>query len=193
MTGTPQNRHLEKIEDDQSIQGISRIEDTIRNDAGRKYFVSQSIQPVLSQGYYDPATGRYVLGQPLPTTATTVSAALNTPSVTLTCPVNHVYKVIHVNGSNNTTASLWTLTYTPNGGTAIALHRSIGAATAAAAAIAPLMGYSAATQATTACPSQFAGPLYMRSGDTLNVENTNDVAGDTITISFIYEDYTLEA
>lgn len=185
--GEPMSKWLQTIEDDQNVQGIGNLDDTTRNDAGRHFFVRQDIAPAYAT--YDPITGRLNQGgTPLPTTRTAVSSALNTPTLTLTCAANRAYKVIFAGGDNNTTAASWRVVYTPFGGTAAQLLDS-GTGTTAVNVTTSLIGGSSNPSTVSNIGSSAVAGFWMRAGDTLNIENTNDQVGDTITIAIVYEEY----
>lgn len=108
--GTPQQKHLERIEVDQSIQGIEQLDDTIRNDAGRHFFVSQAIQPGIDQGWYNPQTGRYVLGVPEHLTHTIDADNTSAATSSWTVPTGRKWIIHGLFGSNNNRATGLTVT-----------------------------------------------------------------------------------
>lgn len=114
MTGTPQNKHLEKIEDDQSINGIDRVELSVRNDAGRKWFISQAITPIVETGTYDSSTGLILLkhvGMVISVEDTSQAAH------TITVPHGQIWQFLGCGGSDTSRNCLFRYEYSDDGGT----------------------------------------------------------------------------
>lgn len=189
MTGNI-NEHLKKVEDDQLINGIDTVENTVRNDAGRHYAVSQLLQPVYLQGYYDNITGRYVNGDwrqsmvPNSSWTTTSAAAL-----TLTCATGHRYRVYYAGARNATQATLVTLSGSIGGNawTNFNIEQATGATTTL-----PVIGggnqyYDGIGVAGTNAIKE----IWLNAGDTLTMTLSVYAAGNNTEHMFMFEDYTL--
>jgi len=178
------HEHLKKVEPDQSIQGIGQLDDTVRNDAGRPFFVSQEITPVLLQGVWNNATGRYSLTNPdtiYDSACTTSNASVAT--VTLTCPTGHRYIVSIVLAQNATQVSPHYLSGTIGGVT------FTGPSTATSVLITTLLG---GVSAGAASSHAISAEIVLDAGDVLNaVSSTCNVGVDVMVKTFIYKDVTL--
>lgn len=185
MTGIPQNKHLEKIEDDQSLNGINSIDDTIRNEAGRHWFVSQAIQPNMQMGYYSPTTGRFTLGGASWRDNMTCEMAFTTASAaasTLTCATGHRYEVTQAGAMNASQASTTALTITKSGSSTSALVTTSSGTT---------MQNAIGNGAGTATAVSFVGPVWLDAGDTLTLTLNTYAGGNDTEHYFMYNDYTL--
>lgn len=109
--------HLRKVEDDQALNGISRLDETQRDQDDRHYAVSQLIQPNIPMGWYNPSTGRYVLGYPGYFEPNSSYTTASQAALTLTCPTGHRYEVYYAGCRNATQASNATLSAVIGGNT----------------------------------------------------------------------------
>lgn len=178
------NGHLKKIEDDQLLNGITLLDDTRRDDAGRHWAVSQMLQPAVIQGGYSAITGRYVLGCPSWTDNMTPGAAYTTASaasMTLTCATGHRYKVYAAGAMNATQASTHTLSGTISGNTI----SSLGLSSSSTA-----MNFFLSGAGTTTGFGSIH-PIWLNAGDTLTITTNTYAAGNDTEHFFLYEDYTL--
>lgn len=191
VQGKTMSMWLKEIELDQNLRGIDSLPLTVKNEQGRLWYLSQVLNPELDQGHYDPNDGRYHNGPYVPHTATNYTSAVNNTTQTLTCPASRAYKVTAVGLMNNTTAPQFTSVYTPLGGTASTLTSMGGAGTATNSMNFCIGGVARGGPLTETAGEILNGPLWMRPGDTLAVTQTNPVAGDTISILFVYEEYVI--
>lgn len=97
-----QAKWLEKVEKDQNISGLNTLDDTLKNEAGRHWFPSQSIQPSIPVSYYDQINGYYVMGTPTTgrvyITRSEVSQAVYTFTAQFRC------RIIYLSHRNDTRA-----------------------------------------------------------------------------------------
>lgn len=190
--GKPQAEWLKNVDGDQNVQGLGSLDDSARNDARRKWFLSQQIVPAVIVGELDTATGKITTSgnKTIPRTSTSVLAT-SSATHTLTCPAGHAYKVIYASARDETTGPAYTLTYTPNGQTAGVIRTYVGNMIAAKT-YALLGGTEILTDPGAGIYySNINGPLWMRPGDALVITNANYVALDVCYQLFIYEDYTI--
>lgn len=191
MAGIPQKEHLKEIEPDQSVVGIDTLDDTARNDARRKWFVSQAIQPVVIQGYYNEDTGRYVLGDwrntmtPNSSWTTTSAAAL-----TLTCAAGHRYRVYYASARNASQATAVTLSGVINGNAVGAFNENC--VLTATTRIICLGGQGVAIDAIAGSYGA-NGPreIWLNAGDTLTMTLSAYAGGNDTEHLFMFEDYTV--
>jgi len=114
------------------------------------------------------------------TTVSSVSQAVTTLTVTAT----HNYRLRVVWASNGTRAPEWSVCYTPNGGTASYFEPKGG-----------VVGYSQCLIGGTFTDEETGtiDSFWIQSQDTLSVEDYNFVAGDGMSVVFLYEDYLVGA
>lgn len=190
MTGTPPQKHLSKIEDDQSIQGIDTIDDTIRNDAGRKFFVSQEIGPKADMAWYNRTTGRLIPGPygyfvPNSSWTTTSAAAL-----TLTCAAGHRYRVYYAGARNATQATDLVLSGVIGGNAWTEFNTTNGFTFATTETIA-LIGTTGGQvyDGVGVIGKPGINELWLNAGDTLTMTLGTYAAGNNTEHLFMFEDY----
>lgn len=188
--GTPQNVHLKKIEPDQSLDGIQTIDDTVRNDAGRKWFVSQAIQPVMILGGYNANTGRYLLGSwrdtMVPNSSwTTTSAAAST----LTCPTGHRYRVYYAGARNASQSTDVTLSGTINGNSWTNFNTDGGSVCNTTTTTNVIGGGNQFYDGVNVNGKAAIPELWLNAGDTLTMTLGTYAAGNNTEHLFMFEDY----
>lgn len=181
------SKWLEKIEEDQNVKGIDTLDDTVKNDYGRHWFLRQDIAPNLDMGVYNSTNGRFEKSHGS-WRATTFSAAHPTVSNTLTAPAGHLYRVHFAYISDDFTNYQVNMTGSING-QAVAFLSLSTAMTAGVNFIAIGIPFNIdnAGGLTPAIPSV----IELRSGDTAAMTITGAVGGDTIAGGWVYEDVTL--
>jgi len=186
--GKAQAEWLKKIEPDQNVNGLERFIATIKNELGRKWFHSQVLQPTTPTAWYNPTSGRYVLGPhgyfvPGSSYTTTSQAAL-----TLTCPTSHRYRVYYASCRNATQAS--TISLSANiGGNAITDMLTPGSTgiltTNVAVGACGAVGDLAGNPSTPITPNE----VWLNAGDTLTMTLTTYAAANNTEHIFLFEDY----
>lgn len=178
--GKQQQEWLRKIELDQNIVGLETIEDTLKNEAFRKWFLSQVLSPTINMGHYNNDTGRIVLNAAIP------GLSFNTAAVathTLTVPAGSTYRVIAGAFVNNTRNYGGTLTASIGGQAMTFMSSAAGSTTLGRWCI--WIG-SAGLNASNAYPG-IAGPVVLAAGDTITFTDASFVAGDDMEFYFFYE------
>lgn len=190
MVGVQPQKHLQKIEDDQSINGIETIDDTVKNEAGRKWFISQAITPVVVMGGYSDDTGKIVLQSPswrdsmVPNSShTTASAA----ALTLTCATGHRYRVYYAGARNATQATNLTLSGVIGGNTWTSFNCAGSVSTQTTI---PAIGGIGQTDAAAGWAGS-VNEIWLNAADTLTMTLTVYAAGNNTEHLFMFEDYTL--
>jgi len=173
---------LKDIEPDQNVIGINTLDETRKDEAGRKYFVSQVLQPGIEFGRYDRNTGKYTLSQ---YNAMVVSQNVAAQAaLTLTNPTTSgVFYRVHVAGIMNSTRLSARVLSGTIGGTAITSLAYQGAGLQSRTDI--LLGSAGPTSTTIS--SGIAGPIILSPGDSLTLTDGSFVAGDSMLHFFIYE------
>lgn len=188
MTGTPQNEHLKHIEEDQSIEGIETVDDTLKNQPGRKWFNSQVLQPVIIVGGYSETDGRYFLGNwrenMVPNSQFNTTAALG--SNTLTCPAGHRYRVYYAHGANYTAAAVSVLSGSI-GGNAVVAFRGAPALTDNPIVV---IGGTSAVDAVAGTYNNTVNEIWLNAGDTLT-QTIATAAGNDMEYLWLFEDYVI--
>lgn len=181
--GIPQSKHLERIEPDQSIQGINNMDNTIRTEAGRKWFISQAMLPHLSIGQYNSITGRFEFshGQ-LSSYNDTASDA----TATLTCPANRIYRVLFVSALDATTATSYVLQAVIGGTTITLMPNDVNNMPIGETHV--IMGTTLSLDSGGVTHPTITIPITLRPGDTMTVTASDFVALDNMDFWFIFEE-----
>jgi len=186
--------HLKKIEKDQLLHGIDSLDDTVRNEVGRHFAVSQLIQPALVHGYYSTAQNRYILGPgswrdnmvPNSSWTTTSQAAL-----TLTCPAGHRYRVYYAAGRNATQATDAVLSGNIGGNAWTDFNDKGGGAITQQDTIVLIGGQGRVNDGVAVVGHDSLKELWLNAGDTLTFTLTTYAAANNTEHLFMFEDYTL--
>jgi len=181
MTGTPQNKHLEKIEDDQSIKGIDTLDDTLKNERGRHYFVSQEIKPSIEKAWYNPNTGRYVLGPFGMFTSESEFTSVSQQDLTLTCPAGFRYEVYYAQIINATQATSGNFTAVIGGNTFTSPSTTANGTSAI-----PILGSNASGSVSA---YGAIGPICLDAGDTFTAHINTFAAGNDTEHTILYRSY----
>lgn len=175
------SKWLEKIEEDQNVKGIETLDDTIKNDYGRHWFLRQDLSPTIETGVYNSVTGRINkrYGK-YATSANTTSQATHT----LTCPAGRRYIVTHAGYSNGNRATVGSLTL--NGGVI-----TNGTTAGGAAIMWNMIGSTVSGQSNALAFNQSIQTLVLEEGDVLVITDGSFVAADTMRHYFRYEEVVL--
>lgn len=188
MTGKPMSEWLNKITDDQNLNDLDEVTLT-RLDGLRRWFASRVLGFNINTGYYDDDNGVVILG---PRKATEYDSTPNADydatsagARTLTVPAGHKYFLRIACTENDTRAPTLNVVATINAEACVLVDT--GAGSAIQAEINYVVGAAGANTNVYSAGTGF----WMNAGDTLTITQTNFVAADAVTYSFIFDDYVL--
>ena len=184
MSGTPIGKHLERVEDDQSVSGIDRLIATVRSGIGRKWFSSQELKPTIPTMKYNSITGRYEYrnGNQL-VIANGGSAATDV----LTCPAGRRYIVRFISSSNDTTDTRYNMAGVI-GGTAIDFLITGDATDGTRIAILVGAPFYVPVLGMATLETAILNPIVLDAGDTLTITQVDYVALDGTVYNYIIEE-----
>lgn len=166
---------LRYITPDQNLSELDEITDN-QVSGVRRWWRRADLTPTMPTAWYDPGTGKYVLGGPMPparsnfTEVTTASQA----SLTLTCQDDEILEVTYASLGNATRAFTGSLTFTPLGQDAMIICQSPAAGPFTQGSITPVLGGVARAGSSV----QANEPIMMFPGDTLILTNDNYQGAD---------------
>lgn len=187
-TDNPKVKEHLGLKDGQLLKRIEEIDDNERDF--QKMFESREVKPVISLGYYNPKTKKYVLGPNSGASVMTPSIQTSTTSAAtsvLTCAAGYTYKVIACGYSNSTRATNAKLELTVSGGSAkIITH---GTTAALATHIWHLIGGENPRSNAVGWNVQLSEPVWLSAGDALTITDLTFQAADSMYYFYLYERY----
>jgi len=183
-TGKTQQEWLRKVELDQNVVGLETIEDTLKNEEFRKWFMSQVLNGTFKMGYYNATTGRFELGAHIPE-QTVQYSAVSADANTFTVPAGARGVKVHVAMTENDTRNYGAVLSGTINGTAVANLFTAAAASATSGRSLVMVGAAGPTGATNL--SGLSGPIVLLPGDSLTMTLNNFVAADTVFHTWIFE------
>lgn len=105
-----QSKWLEKVDEDQNVEGLANLWRTLKDGVHKRWFPSQTVQPTVGMAWYNPQTGLYVPGPPQHVVHTIAVDNTSAATATWTVPAGRKWIVHGIFGSNNNRATGLTLT-----------------------------------------------------------------------------------
>ena len=107
MKGKQQQEWLREVDLDQNIQGLEQIEQTIKNEETRKWFLSQMLAGNVAFARYNPVTGFIELGAEDRNAHTFVLSTTSAQNTDFVIPDGQVWEVVGIAARDLTTGSSW--------------------------------------------------------------------------------------